>query len=536
MLDLAGFQSSITATQTPWDGGCWDLVFTNDDPVSRPDPVVGQLQPGPGIWYPLPLTTGTGGSIAPPTDSLLKPWWTRCSSRSPRPRPSRPTPRRTTSSGTPLKVPPYQPHPNLTLNYYFMTIGNQLPAANPNVELNPFTPTYKLNYGWDPFSSTWAPTGPLLPGVLPPPAVGGQSPTTYPAKPILNGAGPGSGVGQYFWVCLRRPANPFAAVSVNNPMIVVDAMRFPFIEGGGTAGTPPNLSKAGQIFSYQRLQPFRGGHAVPVPGVPTAIDPRYGYSEQIAVPTHQSMTVGQYGGQPITNLIYNTLGLANDGTLADPGNTTPPNSPYLNELWDYFPFIDRDFTSVAELLMVPGCPPGLFTKQFTEFAPSSANVTGIFSKVAPVTSPLGPTPPIQLPAAPAAASQPFNGPPPTFPLPPPPPPMSYQLTPHTFPYLVDKFFYTGASPTPGATPLTPLFGDPTGDGWFKMFEFFEVPSQMIGAVGPVAQGTNFDWLRQDTKPGLINLNLIIDEEVFFSVFGKQNTQFNTPQLRCTSSS
>src|SRR5208337_2432284 len=49
-----------------------------------------------------------------------------------------------------------------------------------------------------------------------------------------------------------------------------------------------------------------------------------------------------------------------------------------------------------------------------------------------------------------------------------------------------------------------------------------------GAVGPVAQGTNFDWLRQDTKPGLINLNLIIDEEVFFSVFGKQNTQFNTP--------
>ena len=55
-----------------------------------------------------------------------------------------------------------------------------------------------------------------------------------------------------------------------------------------------------------------------------------------------------------------------------------------------------------------------------------------------------------------------------------------------------------------------------------MFEFFEVPSQMIGAIGPVAQGTNFDWLRQDTKPGLLNLNLIIDEEVFFSVFGQQD--------------
>ena len=107
------------------------------------------------------------------------------------------------------------------------------------------------------------------------------------------------------------------------------------------------------------------------------------------------------------------------------------------------------------------------------------------------------------------------------------------LTPHTFPYLVDKFFYTGASPT---SATTSLFGDPTGDGWFKMFEFFEVPSQMIGAVGPVAQGTNFDWLRQDTKPGLINLNLIIDEEVFFSVFGSQQDQSNfepsaAPELR-----
>ncbi len=59
------------------------------------------------------------------------------------------------------------------------------------------------------------------------------------------------------------------------------------------------------------------------------------------------------------------------------------------------------------------------------------------------------------------------------------------------------------------------------DGWFKMFEFFEVPSQMIGAIGPVAQGNNFDWARQDTKPGLLNLNLIIDEEVFMSVLGKQ---------------
>ena len=64
------------------------------------------------------------------------------------------------------------------------------------------------------------------------------------------------------------------------------------------------------------------------------------------------------------------------------------------------------------------------------------------------------------------------------------------------------------------------------DGWFKMFEFFEVPSQVIGAIGPVMQGTDFDWARQDTKPGLINPNLIVDEEVFLSVFGKQDATFN----------
>ena len=44
----------------------------------------------------------------------------------------------------------------------------------------------------------------------------------------------------------------------------------------------------------------------------------------------------------------------------------------------------------------------------------------------------------------------------------------------------------------------------------------------------MAQGTNFDLVRQDTKPELINLNLIIDEEVFFSVFGQQDPTFNHP--------
>ena len=42
------------------------------------------------------------------------------------------------------------------------------------------------------------------------------------------------------------------------------------------------------------------------------------------------------------------------------------------------------------------------------------------------------------------------------------------------------------------------------------------PARAIGAIGPVAQGANFDWARQDSKPGLMNLNLVIDEEAFFS--------------------
>ncbi len=50
-----------------------------------------------------------------------------------------------------------------------------------------------------------------------------------------------------------------------------------------------------------------------------------------------------------------------------------------------------------------------------------------------------------------------------------------------------------------------------------MFDFFEVPSSAFGSIGPVAQGQNFDWSRDDRRPGQINLNLIIDEEVFLGL-------------------
>ena len=329
---------------------------------------------------------------------------------------------------------------------------------------------------------------------------------------------------KYYWVCLRRPANPFASVSATNPMLVVDAMRFPYIDGTapltgqGPKGGPsevPNLTakQVNTVYSAQRFQPYRGGHAVPVAtGTPPGgaaqptLDARYGYTEQIAAPTGYSNLLGTQGvyytgstnGNPTpyysTNPVYHTLGIAND--QAEP--------------WDYFPFHDRDFTGVAELMLVPGCPPGLFTKQFAEFAPSRSG-SGLFAQVQPQLAP----PPIITPFDTAATD--FVTGSAVNPVPPP-----------TFPYLVDRFFYTGVSSAAdtGGT----LVGSPTGDGWFKMFEFFEVPGQMLGATGPVAQGANFDWQRQDTKPGLLNLNLIIDEEVFFSVVGQQDAVFNQQWL------
>ena len=350
----------------------------------------------------------------------------------------------------------------------------------------------------DPFNGSSAPNITWYPGVLPGVVVdsgtsAGSAPPNYQSKlPTLVA---GTQTTKYYWVCLRRPANPLAPVSAANPMLVVDSMRFPYIDGTVLANQVPNA-----VYSAQRFQPFRGGHAVPAAAATPAngaaaqptLDARYGYTEQIASPGGYS---NQLGTMVSTNPIFHTLGIAND--QAEP--------------WDYLPFHDRDFTGIAELTLVAGCPPGMFTKQFAEFAPSRTS-SGYFAQVQPQLVPLTTVPlPYQ------AAAHPFLTGSVTNPLP-----------PHTFPYLVDKFFYTGASSAAdtGGT----LVGSPTGDGWFKMFEFFEVPSQMLGATGPVANGANFDWQRQDTRPGLLNLNLIIDEEVFFSVVGQQDASFNQQWL------
>ena len=155
--------------------------------------------------------------------------------------------------------------------------------------------------------------------------------------------------------------------STYNPMIVVDALRFPYIEGGGTAG-PPATPAPNTIFSSQRCQPFRGGHAVRLPSdtsnaAGSAVHPlrlqRTDGPADLSPTATTGTTMGSHRPAQITQNIYHTLGNIND--QAEP--------------WDYFPFNDRDFTSVAELMLVPGCPPGLFTKQFVELAPMPPSTT-----------------------------------------------------------------------------------------------------------------------------------------------------------------
>jgi hypothetical protein len=149
------------------------------------------------------------------------------------------------------------------------------------------------------------------------------------------------------------------------------------------------------------------------------------------------------------------------------------------ENWDHFTFLDRDFANVAELLLVPEAPPGLFTKQFAEEIgrPNPADAADGFPGAYPFAVPPNNNPnhPNDLPE------------------------------PHAYPYLAQRLYYwNSAKPDERAA-------------WYMMLEFFEVPSPVLGAYGPAANGDNGDWQRNDLRPGAINLNLLIDEEVFFGL-------------------
>jgi hypothetical protein len=354
--------------------------------------------------------------------------------------------------------------------------------------------------------------------------------------------------GAYYWVYLRRPANP---LDPSSPKVVVDSIRIPYTvnptlgqdvnnEVELTAGTTlpvPNttptqnkrvVQPAGNrqaFYSFCRFEPYRGSHLIPplpAPGQtnppPGVADYRYGVSEAhfysydndpddgygIGLYSRQVMTqpVSNSNPQlyqvPTTNRIYHNLGRAN----------TSGNS---REDWRHFPFHDRDFMSVYELTLVPACPPGLFTKQFVE-SPPNPFVAPTFTSPDTRTNRDFPYRQTSLPRV-IPNGSPFEG------------SRLGGSTIPVFPYLSDNFFYSAegstitvdnSPPNPTATPpvVGPVVGGATGAGWYKMFELFEVPSSAFGAIGPVAQGQNFDWFREDRRPGQINLNLIIDEEVF----------------------
>ena len=222
-----------------------------------------------------------------------------------------------------------------------------------------------------------------------------------------------------------------------------------------TQGTNP-------LYSVQRLQPMRGGQLIPSSPVlqhtrrPMPMDSR----SSSRLRGGGLGSVGRYGDQDITQPITHTLGR--------------PNRPAETD-WDYIPFLDRDFTSLAELLLVPRCAPGLFTKKFVEQAP-----------------------PIPLPPPGA----PFVTPPSVRPA---PLRIVPDAIPQTYPYLADEFFYTGAPESapphwdPAAARNATYVGGPSGAGWYKMLEFFEVPSRSKGATGRVSQGMNFDAARSGSQ-------------------------------------
>ncbi|MBV8610470.1 MAG: hypothetical protein JO034_23805, partial [Singulisphaera sp.] len=453
LTESAGAGASTSAGPSPYPNANsnpsslvlnnWEIVVTSDDPINRPDPTTGQLLTFASGAYPATAPTGIYGPI-PLASTTFTNSPTTLTSKDVTLVPL-------TSSGPPS----VQASPSGLPILYYYVIGNPLLGAptghNPFENSPPTTPTSTSTAGTalmvqtlDPQYDLWNPNNSGTTG-----ATNNKQPGVPVYAPLPT---PASGTAKYYWLYLRRPANPFQPASPANPMIVVDCIRFPYIEGGGKPPAtvdPTDDTKDSRlsppftncIYSAQRVTPYQGGHAVALAGATTngaQNDTTYGYSEQMATPTTTTgNNSGYFGNQPITNPIHHTLGA--------------PNDPSRGQNWDYFPFHDRDFTSVAELMLVPGCPPGLFTKQFAENVPSATFNNNTSYNFSPATG-TGTT-------GPALGGNNLS-------------------SPHTFPYLVDKFFYTAASVSQlaGGGPAWPFVNGPDSAGWYRMFEFFEVPS------------------------------------------------------------
>ena len=229
----------------------------------------------------------------------------------------------------------------------------------------------------------------------------------------------------YYWVCLRRPANLFAPVSAHEPdgRGRFDAVPVPrrhrrrresdragrdgLLSSGGaerwlrTTGNYRLLGSAVSALSRRACRAGAGadGQHVPTPasrprrfrstrgtGTPSRSSFRRRSSEHAGhchAARRASITTTRHRHAPPSTTRPRTSTTRWDG----PTSTSRGRATAGREPWDYFPFNDRDFTSVAELMLVPGCSPGLFTKQFVEFAPAAGNVSNIFNAVIPNASP-----------------------------------------------------------------------------------------------------------------------------------------------------
>ena len=173
----------------------YDMVMTADDPVSRPDPFTGQLLPiqSANYYAQLPFNQGnvtTNGLFVTPGDVQLLPM---------------------NSVGAPKNPPQSSDFPS----GYFYVIGNTVTKS----ESKPPNATAYLTTAYDPFTGTMGGSTTVPTNVVPPGYCKNLAPVapstfqTVPGKPIqmpLNIPPIAPKQMKYYWICLRRPANPFA--------------------------------------------------------------------------------------------------------------------------------------------------------------------------------------------------------------------------------------------------------------------------------------------------------------------------------------
>ena len=244
------------------------MVILPDDPRGRPDPLTGQI--------PV-LATGHPGDPDARRPSRGRP-------RAGGPSHRAPMPRRVTITCSATTLPPRprpaRPMPQpLPPRHSAARLAGRLRDRGRPPDPEPATADDRCHRR--------RPTAPDLPVALPAPAV----------EPLRHGVDPRSSS-----IASRSTASAFSS------------------EGGGTGTTRRETMDTvtlGDVplYSVQRLQPYRGGHAVPVAPGDTPFTPldAYGYSEQTSPPT-----VGGTG-------VRETFGMYGDTTMQ--GGTGMARSP-----------------------------------------------------------------------------------------------------------------------------------------------------------------------------------------------------------------